>query len=51
MNLIKNVMRGMGVLMEQMKARVGITEELKTNDQMRRGGLMNNVKSVAERLC
>lgn len=51
MNLIKNVMRGMGVLMEQMKAWVGITEELKTNDQMRRVGLMNNVKSVAERLC
>lgn len=37
--------------MEQMKARVGITEELKTNDQMRWVGLMNNVKSVAERLC
>ena len=51
MNLIKNVMRGMGVLMEQMKAWVVITEELKTNDQMRWVGLMNNVKSVAERLC
>lgn len=49
--LDKNVMRGMGVLMEQMKAWVGITEELKTNDQMRWVGLMNNVKSVAERLC
>lgn len=31
----------MGLLMEQMKAEAGITEELKTSDQMKRVGLMN----------
>ena len=38
------------LLVEQMKAGVGITEELKTTDQMRWGGLMNNEKSAAEEI-
>ena len=36
------------LLVEQMKAGVGITEELKTTDQMKWIGLMNNVRSSAE---
>ena len=35
-------------LVEQMKAGVGITEELKAMDQMKWMGLMNNVGSAAE---
>lgn len=38
------------LLMEQMKAGVGITEELKATDQMKWVGLMNNVKSAAEEI-
>ena len=38
------------LLMEQMKAGAGITEELKAIDQMKWGGLMNNVKSAAEEI-
>lgn len=40
----------MELLVEQMKAGAGITEELKENDQMKRVGLMNNVRSVAEEI-
>ena len=36
--------------LEQMKAEVGITEELKTSDQMKWVGLMNNVRSSAEEI-
>ena len=36
------------LLVEQMKAGTGITEELKASDQMKGVGLMNNVRSVAE---
>lgn len=36
------------ILVEQMKAEAGITEELKTSDQMNWVGLMNNVRSSAE---
>lgn len=36
------------LLVEQMKAGAGITEELKATDQMKRIGLMNNVRSSAE---
>ena len=35
-------------LVEQMKARAGITEELKATNQMKWVGLMNNVRSAAE---
>jgi molybdopterin synthase catalytic subunit len=38
----------MELLMEQTKAEAGITEELKTSDQMKWVGLMNNVRSSAE---
>lgn len=38
----------MELLVEQMKAGAGITEELKAMDQMKWVGLMNNVKSAAE---
>ena len=38
----------MELLMEQTKAEAGITEELKTSDQMNWVGLMNNVRSSAE---
>ena len=40
----------MELLMEQMKAEAGITEELKTSDQMKWVGLMNNVRSLAEEI-
>ena len=36
------------VLVEQMKAGAGITEQLKTTDQMKWVGLMNNVRNAAE---
>jgi hypothetical protein len=35
-------------LVEQMKLRAGITEELKAADQMKWVRLMNNVRSAAE---
>ena len=38
----------MELLVEQMKAGAGITEELKVSDQMKWVGLMNNVRSAAE---
>ena len=38
----------MELLVEQMKAGAGITEELKVSDQMKWVGLMNNVRSGAE---
>lgn len=38
------------ILVEQMKAEAGITEELKTFDQMKWVGLMNNVRSSAEEI-
>ena len=38
----------MELLVEQMKAGAGITEELKASDQMKGVGLMNNVRSAAE---
>jgi hypothetical protein len=37
-------------LVEQMKPRAGITEELKSTDQMKWVGLMNNVLSAAEEI-
>lgn len=40
----------MELLMEQMKAEAGITEEFKTSDQMKWVGLMNNVRSSAEEI-
>lgn len=40
----------MELLIEQMKAGVGITEELKAAEQMKWIGLMNNVKSAAEEI-
>lgn len=40
----------MELLMEQMKAEAGITEELKTSDQMKWVGFMNNVRSSAEKI-
>ena len=36
------------LLVEQMKAGAGITEELKAKEQMKWVGLMNNVRSAAE---
>ena len=38
------------LLVEQMKAGAGITEELKATDQMKWVGLMNNVSSSAEEI-
>lgn len=38
------------ILVEQMKAGAGITEELKAAEQMKWIGLMNNVKSAAEEI-
>ena len=38
------------LVMEQMKAGAGITEELKASNQMKWVGLMNNVKSAAEEI-
>ena len=38
------------LLVEQMKAGAGITEELKATDQMKWEGLMNNVRSSAEKI-
>ena len=40
----------MELLVEQMKAGVGITEELKAGDQMKWVGLMNNVRSAVEEI-
>lgn len=40
----------MEVLVEQMKARAGITEELKEKDQMMWVGVMNNVRCSAEEI-
>ncbi len=40
----------MELIVEQMKAGEGITEELKEKDQMKWVGLMNNVRSAAEEL-
>ena len=40
----------MELLVEQMKAGAGITEELKARDQMKWVGLMNNVRSAAEEI-
>ena len=40
----------MELLVEQMKAGVGIPEELKSTDQIRWVGLMNNVRSAAEEI-
>ena len=38
------------LLVEQMKAGAGITEELKATDQMKWMGLMNNVRSSVEEI-
>lgn len=38
------------LLVEQMKARAGITEQLKASEQMKWVGLMNNVKNAAEEI-
>ena len=38
------------LLVEQMKAGTGITEELKATDQMKWVGLMNNVRSSADEI-
>lgn len=38
----------MKLLIERMKAEAGITEELKTANQMKWVGLMNNVRITAE---
>ena len=38
------------LLVEQMKAGTGITEELKATDQMKWVGLMNNVRVTAEEI-
>lgn len=38
------------LLIEQMKAGAGVTEELKASDQMRWVGLMNNLKNAAEEI-
>ena len=38
------------LLVEKMKVRAGITEELKATDQMKWVGLMNNVRSSAEEI-
>lgn len=38
------------LLVEQMKAGAGITEELKAAEQMKWIGLMNNVRSAAEEI-
>ena len=38
------------LLVEQMKARAGIMEELKATDQMKWVGLMNNVRSSADEI-
>ena len=40
----------MELLAEQMKAGAGITEELKASNQMKWVGLMNNVRSAAEKI-
>lgn len=40
----------MELLVEQMKAGQGITEELKASNQMKWVGLMNNVRSAAEEI-
>ncbi|SHK84087.1 TnpV protein [Hespellia stercorisuis] len=38
------------LLIEQMKAGAGVTEDLKASDQMRWVGLMNNLKNAAEEI-
>lgn len=38
------------VLVEQMKAGVGVTEQLKATNQMKWVGLMNNLKNAAEEM-
>ena len=40
----------MELLVEQMKAGAGITEELKENDQMKWVGVINNVRCAAEEI-
>ena len=40
----------MELLVEQMKAGAGITEELKARDQMKWVRLMNNVRNAAEEI-
>ena len=41
----------MELLVEQMKAGAGITEELNASNQMKRIGLMNNVRGLAEEIA
>ena len=36
--------------MEQITEKQGVTEELKAQDQMKWGGLMNNIKASAEEI-
>ena len=38
------------MLMKQMAEKKGVTEELKVQDQMKWGGLMNNIKVSAEEI-
>ena len=38
------------LLMEQMKSRVGVTEELKEKDQMKWVGFVNNLRNSAEEI-
>ena len=38
------------MLMKQMAEKKGVTEELKVQDQMKWGGLMNNIKASAEEI-
>lgn len=38
------------LLVEQMKAGAGVTEKLKETDQIKRVGLMNNLKACAEEI-
>lgn len=40
----------MELLVEQMKAGAGITEELKASDQMKWVRMMNNVRNAAEEI-
>ena len=50
MEVSKQAQERMDILVEQMKAEQGVTEELKANDQMKWVGMMNNIIHSAEEI-
>lgn len=49
-NIDEGATRKVEAIVEIVKVQHGVTEELKVSDQMKRVGLMNNIKSLAEEM-